>query len=269
MDPLTLALSLGASGAKALQGLKQKRAAKKIQVGDRKLDPATEKAVRDAQTRATSGKFAGQDIQEEQQASDIGNLLQKGQALQNPAQQSGLIGQAMSQVTKNRRANQQTALADRQSRQAAATAALEGLGAKKEAISESNRQEAIAQKQALAGAATQNLQGALSDATGATANFAAGKLEDKKLNLEKLKLENSNKQGSTTSSSGQQQGSGEDNSLTQKQSPTDVTGKLSPVAIPNYGGFGKKEFSNEYDTWKQGAGKTENLTYDQWVAKYK
>lgn len=176
---MSLALSGVTSGAKALQGLKQKRAAEKIQVGKRRLDPATEKAVSDIQTRATAGKYAGQDIQEEMQAADVANLLRQGQEMATPAQYSGMIGQAMSEMSRNRRLNQMEALRDRRGRQDAATAALEGIGAKREAIEEKNITEAIGQKQALAGAAVQNIQGALSDVTGAAANYAGAKMGEK------------------------------------------------------------------------------------------
>lgn len=178
MDPMTMSLALSglSSGAKALQGLKQKRAADKIKVGKRRLDPATEKAVADIQTRATGGKFAGQDIQEEIQGADVANLLKQGQEMRSPSQYSGLIGQAMGEMSRNRRLNQMDALKDRRGRQDAATAALEDIGGKREAIEEKNITEAITQKQGLAGASAQNLQGALSDAGGAMANFAGAKM---------------------------------------------------------------------------------------------
>jgi hypothetical protein len=244
MDPMTMSLALSglSSGAKALQGLKQKRAADKIKVGKRRLDPATEKAVADIQTRATGGKFAGQDIQEELQGSDVANLLKQGQEMRSPSQYSGMIGQAMGEMSRNRRLNQMDALKDRRGRQDAATAALEGIGGKREAIEEKNITEAISQKQNLAGAAAQNLQGALSDATGAAANYAGAKM-------------------GTKSGSGQQN-AGEDASLVQQPDPNTITTKAGTFSVTG-------DNDPEYQAFLQGAGKTENLAYAQWKAKYK
>lgn len=217
MDPMTMSLALSglSSGAKALQGLKQKRAADKIKVGKRRLDPATEKAVADIQTRATGGKFAGQDIQEEIQGADVANLLKQGQEMRSPSQYSGLIGQAMGEMSRNRRLNQMDALKDRRGRQDAATAALEGIGGKREAIEEKNITEAITQKQGLAGASAQNLQGALSDAGGAMANFAGAKLEEKKLGL--------NQTPPT-------EGAGEKNAVVETPNPNAVTTKVGALS---------------------------------------
>lgn len=243
MDPMTMSLALSglSSGAKALQGLKQKRAADKIKVGKRRLDPATEKAVADIQTRATGGKFAGQDIQEEIQGADVANLLKQGQEMRSPSQYSGLIGQAMGEMSRNRRLNQSEALRDRRGRQDAATAALEGIGGKREAIEEKNITEAITQKQGLAGASAQNLQGALSDAGGAMANFAGAKM------------------GNNTPPT---PGAGEKNAVVETPNPNEITTKAGVFSVTG-------ENDPEFQAFKQGMGKTNNLSYAQWKAQYK
>jgi hypothetical protein len=65
----------------------------------------------------------------------------------------------------------------------------------------------------------------------------------------------------TKSGSGQQN-AGEDASLVQQPDPNTITTKAGTFSVTG-------DNDPEYQAFLQGAGKTENLAYAQWKAKYK
>ena len=185
MDPLTIALIASgvSAGSKLIQGVKQKRAAKKINVGEREIPEETMRALQDVKTRATSGKYAGQDAAESLQEASVANILGKTQDLSSPGARAAQLANAMSTLSRGKLESSIYGAQDRRQRQAAADSARMEMGQMQRNIQEANIQDAARAKSALQAAGQQNVTGAISDLAGSAATalgagLGAGKNKD-------------------------------------------------------------------------------------------
>ena len=168
-------LSLVPTAIKGAQGISQKKKAKQIQVGDRKVSDRLKRVEKDYATRATSSKFAGQSRVEENIDQTSANILEKAKDAASPNEYLSMVAKQGGSLQDKQLEIGKLALTDKQRRQDDASAASINLGAEETRIREANIGDQRAAKSALNTAGDTNIAGAASDAAGVAATLATSK----------------------------------------------------------------------------------------------
>ncbi len=168
-------ISLVPAGVKAAKGLSQKKKAGQIRVGDKEVNERLKKVERDAATRATSSKFAGQSRVEEQIGQTSANILDKAKDAASPNEYLDMVAKQGGRLQDKQLEIGKLALTDKQRREGEAEAASLSVGEEETRIREENIAEQKATKAALQTASDQNISGGISDAAGVASTLATNK----------------------------------------------------------------------------------------------
>lgn len=171
------AIGVAAVGATVslVKSQKQKKAAKKIKIGDKKVSERMYRVEKDATTRATSSKFAGQSRVEERIGQTSADILEKAKEAASPNEYLDIVAKQGGALQDKQLKIGQIALADKQRREEGASAASLNVGAEETRILEENIAEQKAAKLALLSASDKNKDSAMSDASGIAATLATNK----------------------------------------------------------------------------------------------
>jgi len=168
-------ISLAPAAVKGIKGLSQKKKAGKIQIGDREVNERLKKVEKDAATRATSSKFAGQSRVEEQIGQTSANILDKAKDAASPNEYLDMVAKQGGSLQDKQLEIGKLALTDKLRREGEAEEASLNVGSEETRIREENITEQKAAKSALQTASDQNISSGLSDVSGIAATLATNK----------------------------------------------------------------------------------------------
>ena len=155
-------LSLVPAGVKTVKGLSQKKKAGQIRVGDKEVNERLKRVEKDAATRATASKFAGQSRIEERMEQTSAGVLEKAKDAASPNEYLDIVAKQGGRLQDKQLEVGQIALADKQRREGDASEASLNVGVEEIRIREEN-------------IADQNISSGISDISGVAATLATNK----------------------------------------------------------------------------------------------
>ena len=168
-------LSLVPAGVKTVKGLSQKKKAGQIRVGDKEVNERLKRVEKDAATRATASKFAGQSRIEERMEQTSAGVLEKAKDDASPNEYLDIVAKQGGRLQDKQLEVGQIALADKQRREGDASEASLNVGVEETRIREENIAEQKAAKSSLQTASDQNISSGISDISGVAATLATNK----------------------------------------------------------------------------------------------